>query len=369
MIKGKDPIEIADGVYWLGSFLDKRLEINSYLRIFKNGDKTINMIIDPGPPTIFENLRDNLLSLDINLSKIHFVFLNHQDPDVSANTMYIRKANPRVKVICSEDTWRLVNFLGLEPSNFQNIDKFKSHKAKLSTGHRIRFIPTPFCHFRGANMIYDETSRILFTGDLFGGITYSNGLFATSVNWHGMRAFHQLYMPSPEALKFALNSIRSLRPRPVMLAPQHGAIIKGELIDEFIDKLYELPVGWNLLETINKNKDFYLEAVNDILDFIKARSGEEIIEAAFREIQSDDSIPDIFERNEKGKIIDIRLDPSKSMHMLINALRKDQPQETIEIIRNAILKAAVDWNLPLFESLLEDKSITSELLVPDQSST
>lgn len=361
MLKENNAIKIADGIYWLGVLLDKRLEINTYLRVFEGNNKTVNMIIDPGPPSVFDTLRDNLVALKKDPKKIQFIFLNHQDPDVSTNTMYFHKYNPNIKVICTEDTWRLVNFLGLDVSNFQDIDKFKTHRGRLSTGHKIRFIPTPFCHFRGSVMLYDEESRILFTGDLLGGITHSTGLFATSVNWHGIRTFHQLYMPSQEALKSALDSIRNLDPKPELLAPQHGALLKGDLIDELIDKLYELPVGWNLIESLNKNRDFYIEAVNDILNNIKNRAGSDLVEMAFNKIQSDDSFPDIFEL--KGsEVIDIKLDPSKSMRMLLEALQNEQPKETLEIIRNAVLKAAVDWNLPLFESLIEENTTPSELL-------
>ena len=364
MIKENKPIQLDEGLYWLGVALDKRLEINTYLRVFEGNGKKINMIIDPGPPSVFDTIRDNLTSLDIDLQKIHFVYLNHQDPDVSTNTMYFQKYNPNIKVVCTEDTWRLVNFLGLDISNFQDIDKFRSRRGKLSSGHRIQFIPTPFCHFRGSAMLYDETSRILFTGDMFGGITHSPGMFATSVNWHGMRIFHQLYMPNQDALRSALDSIRKLDPKPQVLAPQHGALIKGELIEEFIGKLYDLPVGWNLIETLEKNRDFYVAAVNDILNTIKNRLGQEVVTMAFSKIQSDGSFPDIFELK-NNEVVNIKLDPSKSMKMLVETLNDQQPKENIDVIRNAVLKAAADWTLPLFESLMEEQKTPSEILAMD----
>ncbi len=365
MVKESKPIELANGVYWLGVLLEKRLEVNVYLRVFKKGDKTINMVIDPGPPSVFETVQQNLLSLTKDLRKINFTYINHQDPDVSTNVMYLHKYNPALKVICTEDTWRLISFLGLDDANFQAIDKFKSLRGKLSTGHSIRFVPTPFCHFRGAAMLYDESSRILFTGDLFGGITHSPGLFATSVNWHGMRSFHQLYMPSQDALRSAIDSIRSLEPKPEILAPQHGALIKGDLIEEFMGKLYDLPVGWSLLETLVKHKDFYIEAINDILQTISHRIGEDLVTMAINKIESDGTFPNLFEM--KGNtVIDIKLDPSKSFKIFLDALQEGQPKENIEIIRNAVLKAAVDWNLPLFESMIDENAKASDLLLIEE---
>lgn len=361
MLKGQNVIEISKNVFWIGAYLDKRLEVNVYLKVFEGEEKKINLVIDPGPPSVFDTIRENISGKIGNLKNVHFTFLNHQDPDVVTNIMYLHKFNPNLKVICTEDTWRLVNFLGLKATNLQAIDKFSSNKGKLSTGHSIQFIPTPFCHFRGASMLYDLESRVLFTGDLFGGITHSDGLFATSENWHGLRAFHQLYMPSQEALRSALDSIRNLKPKPEIIAPQHGALIKGELIDDFISRLYELPVGWNLLDSFNKSKDFYIEAVNDIIDAITKRIGKEVVEQAINEIESDGSFPNLFEfKNEK--IFEIKMDPIKSFRMLLDSMQKDQPRQNLEIIRNAVLKAAVDWNLPLFESLIGDESTKSELL-------
>ena len=41
----------------------------------------------------------------------------------------------------------------------------------VPTGHRLIPVPTPYCHFRGAVMLYDPETRVLFSGDLLGGIT------------------------------------------------------------------------------------------------------------------------------------------------------------------------------------------------------
>ena len=361
MVEKTKTIEIAKGVFWLGIYRGEQLELNVYLRRFKKDDKIVNMIIDPGPPIIFESLQQTLNNTIGNLKNVQFIFLNHQDPDVSMNAMYLLKYNPNIKIICSEDTWRLVNFMGFPTKNFQAVDKFKSLRGRLSTGHTIRFIPTPFCHFRGAVMLYDEETRVLFSGDLFGGLTYSRGLYATSINWHGMRIFHQIYMPSKQALQSAINSIRRLDPQPEIIAPQHGALIKGELISEFMDKLYELPVGLDLFQVSGETKEFYIEAINEIIETVSKRAGGEIVDRAMEKLNSDDSFPDLFEQKD-GRIWDIKVDPQKTCELFIKTLQKDQPQQVVEIIKNAVLKASVDWNLPLYEAItgseLEDSNLS-----------
>lgn len=362
MSKKTEITELKNGVYWVGVYRGEHLELNVYLRHFEKDKKNVNLLIDPGPPVIFETLQKSLEEQVGNIKNIQFVFLNHQDPDVSMNTMYLAKFNPNLKIICSEDTWRLVSFMGFPQKSFQAVDKFKSLRGRLSTGHTIRFIPTPFCHFRGAVMLYDEESRILFSGDLFGGLTYSQGLYATSVNWHGIRLFHQIYMPSQQAIRFAVDAIRNLDPQPEIIAPQHGALIRGDLINEFMEKLYELPVGLDLFQAMGDKKDFYIEALNEIIETVSKRANKEIVETALRSINSDGSFPDLFELKE-GRIWNIKIDPQKTSELFIKELQKNQPQQVKEIIINAVLKASVDWNLPLYESIagsnMEDSPLST----------
>jgi len=341
------------------------LELNVYLRIFKNENRTVNMFIDPGPPIVFNLLREALEEKIGSLAKVQFSFVNHQDPDVSTNLMYLKKYNPKIKVLCTEDTWRLISFLGLEAHNLQAVDKFKSQRGKLSTGHTLRFVPTPFCHFRGASMLYDETARILFSGDLFGGLTYRSDFYATSENWHGIRTFHQLCMPSVEAMKNAIQAIRRLKPKPLLIAPQHGALIKGHLIEEFLEKLYHLPVGLDLMQSESVNKDMYIAAINEIIDTLIKKEGSDIVDLALQKVTSDGSFPDLFEI--KDYIIqDIKIDPNKTFQILINALMKDKPATIQEHIKNLVLKASVDWNLPLFDSLMSMNTETSDTTAIEQ---
>jgi len=119
--------------------------------------------------------------------------------------------NPSALTIMTEDTWRLVQFYGLKANRFVAVEKFQQLKTKLRTGHILEFVPTPFCHFRGACMYYDRKSRVLFSGDFLGGISTSD-LYAEEHHWEGVKAFHQLYMPSKAALRYSVKKIRSLNP-------------------------------------------------------------------------------------------------------------------------------------------------------------
>ncbi|PIE32532.1 MBL fold hydrolase [candidate division KSB3 bacterium] len=356
-------VELTNGVYWLGMRTDSRLEINAYLRTFSGKNKTTNLIVDPGPPIYFDALQERIKTITGDPRKVHMAYINHQDPDVGTNAIYFQKRNPKMTVICTEDTWRLTHFFGLKLSNFQPVDKFKKGRARISTGHILRFVPSPFCHFRGACMLYDETSRILFSGDLFGGLSFNQELFATSDDWDAIRIFHQIYMPTQRVIRMAIDKIRQLKPAPLMIAPQHGSIIRGELIEEILDKMYDLPVGLDLIQPTMIDKEIYLQAINEILDNIADKAGIELIEGTLKQFDSvDGSFPSLF-KIQGGKIVDIKEDNAlASFKTLIEQIIKGQPIQIRELVKDIVMHS--NWNLPIFPTD-EGDAIASEFLLED----
>jgi hypothetical protein len=79
-----------------------------------------------------------------------------------------------------------------------------------------------------------------------------------------MRAFHQLYMPANQALRATIERIRRLDPFPEVIAPQHGRVIRGPLIQEFMERVENLPVGLDILD--DDNDESSLDAWNHVLE-------------------------------------------------------------------------------------------------------
>lgn len=261
-------VRIVDDVYFVGNRIqDRLLQINSYLRIY---DNKINFLVDPGPTIDYEVISGKIGEVIGDISRISIYSLNSQDPDVSSNAIYLKSANSKAVCMTSEDTWRIVSSLGIKKNRLKLIDNSNDGKTKLPTGHEIQFINTPYCYSRGAINLYDRDSRILFSGDLFGCLNAPGDvrLYANSSDWNGIKTYHQMYMPANRALKLAIDKIRNLDPKPIMIAPQHGAIIKEDLIDEILEKLYLLQVGTDLLEIDDSdtNHDVYEEIAKVVFD-------------------------------------------------------------------------------------------------------
>jgi len=255
-------VEIAPDTFWVGKRDPERIFYsNPYLRRFRGkgqGEAPYNLLIDPGSATDFAVIRRKVGDVAGDLGHISSAFLNHQDPDVGSSlAMIIAGHAPEAAIICSNDTWRLVVHQGLPLGRHISTAGFTSAGMTLPTGDRVRFVPTPFCHFSGAVALYDPETRVLFSGDLLGGLTdiRAEGLWADESDWKGIAAFHQLYMPTREALTRAVETIRRLDPPVSIIAPQHGRLIQGAWVELFLARLARLPVGLDLTRDESDGQD------------------------------------------------------------------------------------------------------------------
>jgi hypothetical protein len=117
------------------------------------------------------------------------------------------------------------------------------HGWRLPLADReIQFIFTPYAHFPGAFCTFDPQSGVLFSSDLFGGMTTQPTLVARDEShFEGIRIFHEHYMPSRDILGYALSQIDRF---PVQaIAPQHGSIIPPRLVPFMVEKLRHLECG------------------------------------------------------------------------------------------------------------------------------
>ncbi len=344
-------IEISDSTYFIGRREGVLLERNTYLRIFKVGKTQINLLIDPGPPEDLEIVVENINKLIGDVRKINLIFINHQDPDVAHNISFFSRMNPKSLLLASEDTWRLARFYGWEEKRFKPVERFKKMRVSLSTGHILQFVPTPYCHFRGAVALYDVESRILFSGDLFGGLSYGQqeDIFADTSDFDGIKAFHQIYMPHKAALEYAINNIKQLNPPPFMIAPQHGRILSGPMVEHYIDKIAKLEVGLDLfLQTFKK--DSYASAMTEMLRELTPVLGTQTLAEAASILNKDSSFPDSVIIDSDG-VRDIKLDPTTALDLFIKGLQEHIPSEKWPIAEMKILKIISLWDLPTPESI------------------
>jgi glyoxylase-like metal-dependent hydrolase (beta-lactamase superfamily II) len=271
------PQEVRPGCFLVGRRNPfSLLQCNTYVRVFERGQSPVRVCIDPGSRSDFPTIEENLRQLFGDLGEIDSFTINHQDPDVVGNVPRLCEANPNISAVMTEEVWRLVQHLDFRPRRLHFANAASSPVMTIADQHRWQLVPTPFCHFRGAMAFYDPEIRTLFSGDLFGGLNLLGRvqLLAEEIDWAGIAQFHQIYMPTREVLRYAVQQIRALMPMVEVIAPQHGFVITGDLIPLFLDRLQELAVGFDLLAV--ELDPSYLEGYREVLVRLIDRAAEEM---------------------------------------------------------------------------------------------
>jgi glyoxylase-like metal-dependent hydrolase (beta-lactamase superfamily II) len=322
------------------------LQCNTYLRSFTQFGSTRNVCIDPGSRFDYSVIKDNIAKLVGDVSEIHAMTINHQDPDVAGNAPQFCDANPDLEMIVSEEVWRLLQHMMLKPGKLR-----LSHgkTESISTRQPFQFIPTPFCHFRGAMALYDPEHRILYSGDLFGGLNRLGvvHLLATEDDWSGIAQFHQIYMPSREVLRYAVREILSIRPKVEIIAPQHGHIITGDLVGLFLERMHELLVGSDLMaeEWDAENLSGYREVLQYMVDCAIEERGELNVTGRINAQEVDDELR-MHLRLRQGEVV-LEREGYSAVAKTFARLAEGEPEEYVALLRGSVFETCEQFGLPV----------------------
>ncbi|MDI6860414.1 MAG: MBL fold metallo-hydrolase [Caldisericia bacterium] len=343
---------------------EKELHRNIYLKRFISSDRKerVNMIFDPGTPLDYEQLFKILKDLIGGVQNINLIFISHQDPDITSNLKTFLSANPNALILGSIDTFRLVSMYGISERNFKGVETLKRDVVKISrTGHMIQFVPAYFCHFRGAMMVYDFESRVLFSGDFLAGVNTKKkeGVYATEESFEGISIFHQIYMPSKKALLLTIDRIGLLNPLPEVIAPQHGDVIKGDLIYDFLTKLTNLEVGLDLLSWTQSEKDNLIDTINNFLNSLKEVDSE-IYDKLILKLKRVGEFTQVF--TFIGDIVeDIKLTPQDAIDYIVRNLHEiENGAPYISLLVNSLTNSGLIDKLPKLKIEREEKELPIE---------
>lgn len=344
-----DPVEIAPGTWWVGKRPAGSIFFaNPYVRVFEqpagSGKPPFHLIIDPGSSSDFAVVRSKTEAVIGQFERIDGIFINHQDPDVGSSVnIMMGRYTPKAFVMCSEDTWRLVQYYNVPRDRFVQTERF-AHGIKIPNGERLIPVPSPFCHFVGAVMLYDPQNGVLFSGDLFGSLTDKDavGLYADESDWVGMRAFHQIYMPSNQALRHAIRQIRQRCPGLRMIAPQHGRILTGAWVNEFMNRLEQLPVGLDIIEDRTASKDT-LRAWTSVLNRVINVAAQALPDAR-RIVTSHREMNGLLQEVD-GRLEVVSMGRT-AVELAIRLLAERAPNSLGDMIRFEALTAAGEMDLP-----------------------
>ncbi len=245
-----DSILLTDGVWWVGHRdMENRVQVNAYLRLFERDDRRITVLVDPGPEEYYAHLSRKVQDLLGSPKNIQVQVLTNADDEWNGNWRKLHQLNDRLVTVTSRNHLKRFIPMGINIRHVKLIDSLKKHRLKLVTDHRLHFLPTSFCPVSGSFMLYDPHARILFSGAMFGSnleVAQSNRLFALESDWDAIRQFHQEHFPTGKCLRYAIDLLRQLEPRPTMIAPQFGLVWRETVIDTFLKRLAHVQTGLDL---------------------------------------------------------------------------------------------------------------------------
>lgn len=180
---------ILDDIYWIGGN-DRRLSMFesafptpngiSYNSYFVDGEETV--LFDTVDKALRGLFFDNITHL-LNGRKLDYLIVTHMEPDHCALIPELVLRYPDVKIVCNTKSAQLMK----QFFDFQ-IDKraiIVCEGETLTLGsHKYTFAMAPMVHWPEVMIVYDSTSKVLYSADAFGTFGALGGnIFADEMNF------------------------------------------------------------------------------------------------------------------------------------------------------------------------------------------
>lgn len=258
--------EIKKDIYWVGA-LDPNLRVfdvimhtpygTSYNSYVVKGDKK-TAVFETVKEQFFSEYLQRLNSLDIDISKIDYIVVNHTEPDHAGSVAKLLDIAKEAKVVGSSSAIRFLK--AIANRNFEYIEV--KDNDTLSLGNKtLKFISAPFLHWPDSIYTYVEEDNILLTCDSFGTHYCSPSIYDDLIEnkedyYESLRYYFDCIMSPfrPYILK-AVDKISKLNIETI--CPGHGPILRKNPME-----IVELYKKWGLEnpEESNKISIFYVSA-------------------------------------------------------------------------------------------------------------
>ncbi|NVJ49556.1 MAG: MBL fold metallo-hydrolase [Gammaproteobacteria bacterium] len=216
---------------------DDIIDTNQYL--IKTKRRAI--LLDPGGIELFSQMLTAVLQ-HIELEQLTDLFASHQDPDIISSLGLWDQCLDNATL---HAPWLWEGFIRHFGMNSIRYNALPDSGGSLDlNGVTIEFIPAHYLHSSGNFHVYDPTAKILMSGDIGAALDHSGApIFVEDFAQHipKMQYFHERWMPSNRAKNDWIKRVRQLDIE--YMAPQHGAIFKGDMVKRFLDWFEALEVG------------------------------------------------------------------------------------------------------------------------------
>jgi flavorubredoxin len=233
--RANDPVEIADGVHWIGA-LDPTLRrfdlilrtangttYNAYAVRGSDGVAVIDTVKAEFADTFFARL-EQVARYD----EIRVIVLNHLEPDHSGALPELMRRAPQAQLIISKRAPAMLKALLKADDEEIPYDTVDTGDEVDLGDRRLRFLHTPFLHWPDTQCTYLVEQQVLFSGDVFGCHHCDTRLFNDRVGDFRF-AFEYYYAHIMRPFKtHVLEALKLIDPLPLkLIAPTHGPILRS----------------------------------------------------------------------------------------------------------------------------------------------
>jgi flavorubredoxin len=222
-----DILEITDGIYRISGFINTLgITFNQFLI-----DDEKPMLIHTGPIGMYKNIEQKIKEV-IPLQKLAYVSFLHFESDEWGGMEFLESAD--AKLVCSDLSSKL-NLMGWYNIPVDHISTWDNDTLKTGKRH-FKFIMTPHVHHWDSMMIFEETTKSLFTSDLF--IQPGNNKPVTSDDYS--ESMINLYrfagiFANEKPVRDITKRLEELLPN--MVYPMHGSCIDKSLFSKYTDAI------------------------------------------------------------------------------------------------------------------------------------
>lgn len=221
--------EIRDGIYRISGFVkDYGISFNQFLI-----DDEHPTLIHTGPIGMYKHVEEKVKEV-IPLDKLKYFAFLHFESDEYGGMAFLNSRN--VKLLCSDLSSKL-NLTGWFNVPCDHISFWEGETLK--TGKRmLRFIMTPHVHHWDSMMMFEETTKSLFTSDLF--IQPGNNAPVTSDDLsESMIGLYKAVgiFASEKPVRQTTKRLEKLSPE--MVFPMHGSCIEKSMFPKYVKAIME----------------------------------------------------------------------------------------------------------------------------------
>ena len=218
--------EIKDGIYRIAGFVgDYGITFNQFLI-----NDTQPTLIHTGPIGMYKKIEEKVKEV-IPLEKLSYVAFLHFEADEWGGMEFLNA--PKARLICSDLSSKL-NLMGWH-MHADHISFWDNESLKVGR-MTLRFLMTPHVHHWDSMMIIEDTSKSLFTSDLFIQPGVNKPVVSNDLS-EGMISLYRVVgiFANEEPVRRTTRRLVELYPE--MVYPMHGSCIDKSMFSKYTEAL------------------------------------------------------------------------------------------------------------------------------------